>query len=357
MINLWWEQISGARRLLEAIASDVEEEKNVILYFSPGTPWINDFRTILADKLGTLLIDREIKLVSYAAADVGVFMLENYCPKEVRYRYRPPKSVGTFLGEGQSLTLSDQVIWLRLEDNKQLESWLSFIADYKQVVNKKSRKAIFIVELAEAMPELQKRKHFKQYDIGQKIPEYVRYTFASILASEAGVKETLVSYLSQLLTSCCDDVELIPLCIEQYQQFLWQPYTTMLQLVLAKERSDGSAFVAVDADEFASRVWVAQLKILFPYVERYRVYILKKLMKQINERLQFPYKTNFGDLEAAEELELKDIIYALGTGRLTMNDAKEYNRLASFLRFRNSLAHGNPLAYEDVRFLLENYAG
>ena len=357
MINLWWEQISGARRLLEALASDVEEEKNIILYFSPGTPWTDDFRTILIDKLGTLLIDREVKLISYTAANVGAFMLENYCPKEVRYKYRPPKSEGTFLGECQSLTLSDQVIWLQLENNEQLESWLSFITDYRQVRNRESRKAVFIIELAEAVPDLGKRRYFKQYDIGQKIPEYVRYTFASILALESGVKETLVTYLSQLITSCCEDVELIPLCIEQYQQFLQQPYATTMQLVQAKQRSDGSAFAAVEGDEFASRVWEAQLKILFPYVERYRVYIIKKLMKQINERLQFPYKTNFGDLEAAEELELKDITYALGTGRLTMNDAKEYNRLASFLRFRNSLAHGNPLAYEDVKFLLENYAG
>ena len=51
MNNLWWKEISGARRIIDSIFKAVENEKNVILKFSPSTPWIDDFREVLSEKI------------------------------------------------------------------------------------------------------------------------------------------------------------------------------------------------------------------------------------------------------------------------------------------------------------------
>ncbi len=358
MNNLWWKEISGARRIIDSIFKAVENEKNVILKFSPSTPWVDDFREVLSEKIEIDLTEQELKQVNYSEADVGDYMLNNFCREAVRVYYRPPESVGAFLGKCEDLTLSDKILWVKLQDKNQLEDWLSFISEYDKASGKENRKAVFLLEIDDSFENLPEKKYFEVYNIGDEIPEYVRYTYASVLASEADVKDSLITYLSQLVTSCCNDIELIPLCINEQRSFMENPYDTMVQLVADNCRSDGSDFVlAGDRNRIDYLVWQAQLKILFPSIERYRVYLIQKLSKQINEKLQFPYKTNFGDLESPEELELKDLTYAIGTGRLAMDDTKEYNRLERFREYRNSLAHGKPLSFEDVRFLLSNVMG
>ena len=358
MNNLWWKEISGARRIIDSVFKAVENEKNVILNFSALTPWVDDFREVLAEKIEIDLTEQEIKQVNYSEADVGDYMLQNFCREAVRVYYRPPESVGAFLGKCEDLTLSDKILWVKLEDKNQLDDWLSFISEYYKASGKEKRKAVFLLEIDDSFENLPEKRFFEVYSIGNEIPEYVRYTYASVLASEADIKDSLITYLSQLVTSCCNDIELIPLCINEQRRFMENPYDTMVQLVAENYRSDGSEFILVeDRSKFDYLVWQAQLKILFPSIERYRVYLIQKLSKQINEKLHFPYKTNFGDLESPEELELKDLTYAIGTGRLAMDDTKEYNRLERFREYRNSLAHGKPLSFENVRFLLSNVMG
>lgn len=358
MNNSWWKEISGARRIIDSIFKAVENEKNVILKFSPSTPWVDDFREVLSEKIEIELTEQELKQINYSEADVGDYMLQNFCREAVRVYWRPPEPVGKFLGKCEDLTLSDKILWVKLQNKKQLEDWLSFISEYDKTSGKENRKAVFLLEIDDSFENLPEKKYFEVYKIGDEIPEYVRYTYASVLASEADIKDSMITYLSQLVTSCCNDIELIPLCINEQRRFIENPYDTMVQLVADNCRSDGSDFVlAEDRSRIDYLVWQAQLKILFPSIERYRVYLIEKLSKQINDKLQFPYKSNFGDIDSPEELELKDLTYAIGNGRLLMDDSKEYNRLERFREYRNSLAHGKPLSFEDVKFLLSNVMG
>ena len=141
MNNLWWKEISGARRIIDSVFKAVENEKNVILNFSALTPWVDDFREVLAEKIEIDLTEQEIKQVNYSEADVGNYMLQNFCREAVRVYYRPPESVGAFLGKCEDLTLSDKILWVKLEDKNQLDDWLSFISEYYKASGKEKRKA------------------------------------------------------------------------------------------------------------------------------------------------------------------------------------------------------------------------
>ena len=123
MNNLWWKEISGARRIIDSIFKAVENEKNVILKFSPSTPWVDDFREVLSEKIEIDLTEQELKQVNYSEADVGDYMLNNFCREAVRVYYRPPESVGAFLGKCEDLTLSDKTLLVVKEmvDNLSLE--------------------------------------------------------------------------------------------------------------------------------------------------------------------------------------------------------------------------------------------
>lgn len=61
MNNLWWKEISGARRIIDSIFKAVENEKNVILKISPSTPWVDDFREVLSEKIEIELTEQELK--------------------------------------------------------------------------------------------------------------------------------------------------------------------------------------------------------------------------------------------------------------------------------------------------------
>lgn len=151
MNNLWWKEISGARRIIDSIFKAVENEKNVILKISPSTPWVNDFREVLSEKIEIELTEQELKQINYSEADVGDYMLQNFCREAVRVYWRPPETVGAFLGKCEDLTLNDKILWVNVQDKKQLEDWLSFISEYDKASGKESRKAVFLLEIDDSV--------------------------------------------------------------------------------------------------------------------------------------------------------------------------------------------------------------
>ena len=118
-------------------------------------------------------------------------MLQNFCREAVRVYWRPPETVGAFLGKCEDLTLSDKILWVKLEDKNQLEDWLSFISEYDKASGKEKRKAVFLLEIDDSFENLSEKRFFEVYNIGDAIPEYVKYTYASVLASEVDIKESL----------------------------------------------------------------------------------------------------------------------------------------------------------------------
>ncbi len=354
MSRLWWTQVTSARRIVEQVIADLGDGKNVIMLFSNFTPWPKDFRKLIGEKIENAFTAKTVVKIDLEDGDVGQYMLDNYCRRELRFNYRPPQSEGTYLGECKSLTINDNVFWIKVYSLEMLRKWVEFIVDYRRARNNDGSYALFIIDLVGLGDEVQQNKFFSLQYIGMEIPEYVRYTFASIMADEAGVKASIITYLTQLIVSCCEDIELIPLCIDRQAELLADPKKTLCNVVMNNIRSDGTAFRLGAGLE--QKIWEAQVKVLFPIVERYRLYIVKKLRKRIEDSLSFPYKTNFGEVSAPEELELKDITFAIGTKRMNMDDSVEYERLTNFHRCRNKLAHGKVLAYADVKYILGNGA-
>ena len=357
MSRLWWTQVTSARRLLEQVITDLGNGKNVIMSFSAVTPWPEDFRELLGEKIEVTFTAKTVVKIAVEEGDVGQYMLDNYCRRELRFNYRPPQSEGAYLGECKSLTINDNVFWIKVYSPEMLHRWVKFIGDYRRARNNDSSYALFIIDATGLYDDVQQNKFFSLQHIGMEIPEYVRYTFASILADEAGVKASTIEYLTQLIVSCCDDIELIPLCIEKQAGLLADPNKPLSDIVMDNIRSDGTAFkLERTGNALEQKVWEAQVKVLFPIVERYRLYIVQKLRKRIEESLSFPYKTNFGELAAPEELELKDLVFAIGKKRMSMDDSVEYERLTNFHRCRNLLAHGKTLDYRDIKYILGNGA-
>lgn len=358
MSSQWWSQITSARRMLDAAIDDLDREKNVILTITSSTPWPDDYRQTLNDRLEMDFASRSVTEIDDYDINVGRYMLENHCRKEKRFEYRPPKSVGTFLGESKGLTLDDKILWVKVRSKSDLAEWITFITDYRNAAGKGSKTALFILETDESFSPGFDGRYFARHEIGMDVPEYMKYTFASILADEERVRARFVPYLAQLVTSCCDDVELIPRCIKVHREFMVNPYEVIQKIVADYSKSDGTGFVMDEPkDIFLKRVWEAQLKTLFPYIESYRGYIINLLIGQINAKLGFPYRTSTATIETPYDLELGHILSAIGAKKLEMGDSAEYERLKLFWNARNRLAHLNPIGFSDASGIIESSFG
>lgn len=88
--------------------------------------------------------------------------------------------------------------------------------------------------------------------------------------------------------------------------------------------------------EIARRVWRAELGLLFPFIEEYRV----RLIEQLGTRLRVPWSTPRGEVRDRRDLE---VAHLLAQAR-TIRGVERYVPLLEHLRvMRNALAHLEPV--------------
>jgi hypothetical protein len=91
--------------------------------------------------------------------------------------------------------------------------------------------------------------------------------------------------------------------------------------------------------EISHRVWSAEVGILFPFVEKKR----HEILDQLNEVLQIPFKTRFGDvIEDLQDLEIGHIESQILTNNIGINP-KLWNKIQILRQIRNALAHSEPV--------------
>ena len=105
-----------------------------------------------------------------------------------------------------------------------------------------------------------------------------------------------------------------------------------------------------DTESVENRIWEAQIKLLFPIVERYRTHFVKKYRKHIEKAL--PIETVFGDLiDDPLDVELGALSRLVNEKKVPLTP-KEDNQLDAFKKIRNNLAHLRTLDYDQVMWVL-----
>ena len=164
--------------------------------------------------------------------------------------------------------------------------------------------------------------------------------------------EALRPYLTEVVSTLCrKDIELCAACLTDWKDFFQDPIGRYCVLRNSGLRSNGKPFEG-EADEvhLAHSLWEAQLKQLFPIIERYRSDFIRLHFHEIEALL--PVSNRLGeDLSMPQDVELGILYYwALHDQLKTSND--EYHTLDFFRKMRNYLAHLNPLKSEDVYQIL-----
>ena len=163
-------------------------------------------------------------------------------------------------------------------------------------------------------------------------------------------------YLAEAVSSVVpDDAELACACIKRGRIFLEDPVKTIASIRKETFRSDGTAFWPdISEKQIAERMWEAQIKVVFPIIEKQRSIIVERYRKGIEALL--PITGAYGEMFFdAEDVEIGVLSHLVSLGRLVVafEDGKMIARLRNA---RNTLAHIKPMTQAEIDEALDNLA-
>lgn len=351
MDKLWWKHITKAHKFLEDIVMSAVEERSIILSLPENVPWRNTLLELVEDQLKLENPKNAFERMQCPQEEVGLYFLNKYCTKERRATYRYGMTYAAFLGKCEDTVLNDRYIWVYDIPKNKYEEWLGFIAEYNKNVKEKTP-AIFILETHDEHFANKAKKGIRKILFDQNIGAYDKFAFCALAATSKACKEYMRPYLAELVSCICnEDIELCAECVDAGNRFLDDPKAVIDHVISTKCRSDGDRYTfSKTSDEIEKLIWETQLKNVFPIIEKYRSYFIKKYRKYITEAL--PITNSYGEsVMNPEDVEIGTLVYMVGNGTISIS-TKEYEELDKFREARNRLAHLDVLDVHTVEMIL-----
>ena len=337
--QIWWRQITGARKFLDKSANALANGKSVVICLSKSTPWLEIMREILHEflnkKFGGIKAVREVNSADISL-EPAIFVFENFCSDDIKSEFIPfgQNAHVKFLAERDDITLNDICLWIRDTSTAQAEIWYNFIADYHKFLRGRS-KGIFLLETGDDF-SLTGRNNVEIFYCADEISDYDCFAFNIFIAAEfAKGDKFLKRYLAELVSNTTGlDVELGANCIKSGSDFLKNPKKFL------KHKS---------SEEIDREIWTTQIKLIFPLLELFRRDFVKKYQPLIEKLL--PFEMNSGKkILSPDETELGDLYSILGGQNLPQND---WEQLKIYRDARNKLAHLSTLSLDEIQSIFK----
>lgn len=350
---VWWKQISSARIFIEKFVDAANSDKSIVLCLPKSVPWYDRMRDEVADKLNNNYM---IEDIDSCLDNVGKFIFERFCNPNSRHEYRPNKTYAEFMAKRQDTVLSQKFVWVRNVVGSVMKEWLDFVCDYRKNVPKGDRPAVFILETTDAEFIDRNRKGIEIHSMTDEVSQYDRFIFCSLMATEYNTcKDNLKDYLSELVSNvCCEDIEMCAEGIKKGRQFMADTEGCLRSIIGSAYRSGGENFsFSFDEDVLERLKWEAQIRTVFPKLEDYRVRLIERHQKVIQERLErYPiYDSSGQEITDAYYVELGALNWLSSEGVLRLSPG-EADKLRMYKDARNSLAHLKSIPFQDVEKIL-----
>ena len=352
MDKLWWNHITKAHKFMKDIVRTAVEGKSILLSLPENVPWRNTLVELVEDQLKLENPKNSFEIISCPEEEAGLYLLNRFCREERRTSYRYGMTYASFLGQCEDTVLNDRYIWITDVPESKYDEWLNFIIEYSKSVTNKTP-AIFILEIHKESFAQSAKKGLKKVIFNQNIGAYDKFAFCALAATENNCKDYLRPYLAELVSTLCrEDVELCAECVHMGNQFLEDSIPVIHHIQEEKYRSDGKSYEFSKTDEEIKKlIWETQLKHVFPAIEKYRSYFIKKYYDVIGSAL--PISNSYGELvDKPEDVEIGTLLYLAGNGKIPVS-TNEYSELEQYRNSRNKLAHLNILESHAVDFILK----
>lgn len=355
MDKTWWEQTTNAARFIKRIADTMAEGKSIVLILPQKIPWYTTMCELIKGQIQRRDSRYSFDDIEAPEEKPGEFLLRHYCMEEKQAQYRPNKSYARFLAESDDIILNDRYLWVRGLSGRQCEEWVTFLSEYAKYKRKNITSAVFLLEIQEEKYRYGAKKGIVSFSFQKEISAYDKYIFCALAAAGISCADELRHYMAQVVSEICgEDMELCARCIRMGTRFLEDPYGKLTQIGQEEVRSDGEKFsVSITKEEVDRNVWEAQIRVIFPVIESYRGYFVKRYYEKIQKRL--PISNSNGErILDPDELEIGTLLFMAAEGDLLISK-KEHDRLHQFREARNTLAHMKRMGEQEVEAVLSAY--
>ena len=366
--HIWWKQITGPRRLTEAVARELISTHSVILITHPDLPWRQEMRYSIEDQIrneNLMVVHIDCK-DDYTGNDIGRFLLERFASDSDQVAHRPHKeSISQYL-KAKNI-LANKVIWIKGIPEHMVEAWLLFCRDYK---SEKRVHGLFVIEMSASEPLRHFPRQVSVIKYSDYITKYDTQLFGSIIVSQSNYPRFLHQYITFAVGNICiTDGEVAAEMIRSIDFEKTDPLTSLEEIYngdafssfrgSVQSTDDPHPFFLLrthDLSALTHRLWKAQVQVAFPLVEEERVAFVRKYEDAINVCL--PIRQLRFEIDDPYDVELGTLVYLTqdrdenDLRRLHISNLEDYRRLHFLRDMRNKLAHKSLCSPEEITSLL-----
>ena len=355
MQDIWWNQIPSAQQFVQELTDCILSGQSVLLNLPDWTPWYEKLYDTAVAELTRLNPYNSVETLDCPEEDFGQYLLHSeFCSEQCRRTYRPPESTAAFLARSNQIALNSQYLWVRNISTQKLPLLGKFIAEYHRAAPASAPRAVFLLEVRCPAERVQLFKGVHVMDLAQAIDPFDSYMFCALGSAQCGPGANCRPYLAETVAALCqDEIELCALCLQNWQQFWTDPIGTVQQLAQSNVRANGSAFAILPGEgQLRQRLWEAQIKQLFPHIEKYRMAFIRRHYEELS--LHLPAQNRLHEpVQSPDELEIGALYSCYTNDEALRLSGEEYEELKFFRNCRNLLAHLNPLCSADVQRCLQ----
>jgi len=213
--------------------------------------------------------------------------------------------------------------------------------------------ALFVLQYTEDV-NLDSSYGIKTISYEDMITDFDCNIYAMMTVSEMKHDRLLKEYLSEMVTTVTDkDVELSSLCLREGGRFMKSPYDVLCEVIKKQKRSNGESFtVEISQDTVNKMVWKAQVKCIYPLIERFREHMIDIYKDEIVKHLPMP-NCNGEDYKVPTDVEIGPLWYlAEHDMKSAVSDSDKAN-MYTFKEARNKLSHLDTLEIDVIKDIIK----
>lgn len=352
--------MSNAVRVMNNISSHLTAEKSTALFFPKHVPWYDFLFSHISEKLHRKnssnkldIIDVSEKIIN-SPDDAGRIISQRYCPEIERW---PGESYAEFLSSRDDISLNNTYVWIKGINKSNYKHWCSFADEYETFCSSKKNRATFILEYfedGEKTVPVCRNIHIICWE--NEIKSYDYYMFCSLLVSDLKCSDEVKHYIAELAFLLGErHAEFCALLTEYKEKFAENPEEILRKCAEKFRYSDGEEIQLTSLYLTEQIVLEAQIKNIFPIIERYRRRFITDNYEQLDFILPIENKVN-EKISEPYDLDIGNIKYLIQMGKLKIDSEKEKKELDLFYRSRNKIAHNNAVSYQEVKKILSCFS-
>lgn len=352
--DIWWKRLSNPVNLIESVVDILLDNRSVVVVFDDDLPWRETFMEAISEEVEVYSSEMRTKHHSLADhQDPGDFLLKHYCSAEVQREYWPPDSKAGFLANRPQVSLNKSYVFVDLKGDS--SKWVSFIKEYTSYFEEGVPHGLFVLFTTDRkFLESGKKKGeddesasspIQFLDYTEFIHDYDTYLLCMTLLSQKKLSMLQQQYLSEIVVALSGNNVALAGALADSGEVLAEHTQQVTDQVLRELNLSQKALHL----DIGQALWQAQLKILFPILEKFRQNFISVYKKEVDALFYAPHPSLKFDCETSEELEIGQLyLLFVNTRILPFHD---YDLLHSARLARNHLAHLEALPYQELKSL------